>query len=234
MHLAPGWLGRNICAPKPPPPPPLSRPCTINKGAFCQSSRHHAVRPFPHQGLLFSCWRDCPLLQTAVITCRRHHLCMLQDKTLKLEQMLAERELKIAQLTGQLKAASSATSAAPASVPNQDIASGPHEDGGRTPAISAFDGMSDLKLEFQGQIMKLQQYIEANNLRHVDPLGISSRPPHPPPPGSPPPSLTSLIPRAFHHPSLLSCPASVLFLHRAAAGRGQVSALGYNPTSVVA
>lgn len=131
---------------------------------------------------------------------------MHQDKTLKLEQMLAERELKIAQLAGQLKAASSATSAAPASVPNQDIASGPHEDGGRMPATSAFDGMSDLKLEFQGQIMKLQQYIEANNLRHVDPLGISSRPPHPPPPGVPssvidqphppslPPSLSSLFP----------------------------------------
>ena len=84
--------------------------------------------------------------------------------------MLADRDAKLEQLTAQLKAASSATSAQP-SVPNQDIASGPSEEGGRTPSNSAFDGMSDLKLEFQGQIMKLQQYIEANNLRHVDPLG---------------------------------------------------------------
>ena len=110
---------------------------------------------------------------------------MLQDKTLKLEQMLAERDFKIEQLTGQLKAASSATSAAPPSAPNQDIASGPHEEGARTPANSAFDGMSDLKLEFQGQIMKLQQYIEANNLRHVDPLGALL----PPPSASAPPPL---------------------------------------------
>lgn len=84
--------------------------------------------------------------------------------------MLAERDGKLEQLAAQLKAASSATSAQP-SVPNQDIGSGPTEEGGRTPSNSAFDGMSDLKLEFQGQIMKLQQYIEANNLRHVDPLG---------------------------------------------------------------
>ena len=118
---------------------------------------------------------------------------MLQDKTLKLEQMLAERDLKIEQMTGQLKAASSATSAAPPSAPNQDIASGPHEEGARTPANSAFDGLSDLKLEFQGQIMKLQQYIEANNLRHVDPLGY---PPHRPPPHHllPPFLMTCLIP----------------------------------------
>lgn len=96
----------------------------------------------------------------------------LQDKVLRLEQMLAERDLKIEQLGGQLKAAPPATSAQP-SAPNQDAAGGPREIEGRNPSNSAFDGMSDLKLEFQGQIMKLQQYIEANNLRHVDPLGSS-------------------------------------------------------------
>lgn len=116
---------------------------------------------------------------------------VLQDKTLKLEQMLAERDLKIEQLTGQLKAASSATSAAPPSVPSQDIVSGPSEEGGRTPANSTFDGMSDLKLEFQGQIMKLQQYIEANNLRHVDPSGAPFFVFYPQTPQlSPPPSPT--------------------------------------------
>ena len=132
--------------------------------------------------------------------CSDCFLRMLQDKTLKLEQMLADRDRKIEQLTGQLKAASSATSAAPPSVPNQDMASDPSEEGGRTPANSTFDGMSDLKLEFQGQIMKLQQYIEANNLRHVDPLGgpFFASPPHPPqnPPSTwpaPPPSLQFLF-----------------------------------------
>ena len=95
--------------------------------------------------------------------------------------MLAERDLKIEQLGGQLEAASSAMSAQP----NQDAASGPAEVEGRIPCNPAFDGMSDLKLEFQGQIMKLQQYIEANNLRHVDPLGAHHAPlplcPLPPP-----------------------------------------------------
>lgn len=103
---------------------------------------------------------------------------MLQDKVLRLEQMLAERDLKIEQLGGQLKAAPPATSAQP-SAPNQDAAGGPREIEGRNPSNSAFDGMSDLKLEFQGQIMKLQQYIEANNLRHVDPLGVPPPPPLP-------------------------------------------------------
>lgn len=98
----------------------------------------------------------------------------LQDKTLRLEHMLTERESKIEQLSAQLKAGR-ATSAQP-SMPNQDMAgkdSGPNDDDGRCQSTPAFDGMSDLKLEFQGQIMKLQQYIEANNLRHVDPLGTS-------------------------------------------------------------
>ncbi len=87
--------------------------------------------------------------------------------------MLAERDAKIEQLSGQLKSAS-ATSAQ-TSMPNHELAgkdSGPSEEDGRSQPTSAFDGMSDLKLEFQGQIMKLQQYIEANNLRHVDPLGM--------------------------------------------------------------
>lgn len=95
--------------------------------------------------------------------------------------MLAERDLKMEQLGSQLKVASSATSAQP----NQDAASGPSEAEGRIPCNPAFDGMSDLKLEFQGQIMKLQQYIEANNLRHVDPLGA--------PPLLPLPSLSPVV-----------------------------------------
>lgn len=96
----------------------------------------------------------------------------LQDKSLRLEQMLAERDAKIEQMTAQLKA-SNGLSAQP-SMPNQDSTgkeSGGSEEDGRPQPSPAFDGMSDLKLEFQGQIMKLQQYIEANNLRHVDPLG---------------------------------------------------------------
>ena len=101
------------------------------------------------------------------------YVMALQDKTLRLEHMLTERESKIEQLSAQLKAGR-ATSAQP-SMPNQDMAgkdSGPNDDDGRCQSTPAFDGMSDLKLEFQGQIMKLQQYIEANNLRHVDPLGV--------------------------------------------------------------
>ena len=98
---------------------------------------------------------------------------LLQDKTLRLEQMLSERDAKVEQLSAQLKSASA--NHPQASAANQESTgrdSGPNEEEGRAQhPSSAFDGMSDLKLEFQGQIMKLQQYIEANNLRHVDPLG---------------------------------------------------------------
>ena len=96
-----------------------------------------------------------------------------QDKTLRLEQLLAERDTKIEQMAVQIK--SSGTASAQPSLPQRDLSgkdSGASEEDGRPQATSAFDGMSDLKLEFQGQIMKLQQYIEANNLRHVDPLGV--------------------------------------------------------------
>lgn len=98
----------------------------------------------------------------------------LQSKTLRLEEMLTERDAKVEQLSVQLKSANAM--AAQPSAPNQESAardSGAGEEDGRPQPASAFDGMSDLKLEFQGQIMKLQQYIEANNLRHVDPLGAS-------------------------------------------------------------
>ena len=91
--------------------------------------------------------------------------------------MLAERDAKIEQMTAQLKS-SNGPSAQP-SMPNQDSTgkeSGGSEEDGRPQPSPAFDGMSDLKLEFQGQIMKLQQYIEANNLRHVDPLGTRGAP----------------------------------------------------------
>ena len=37
----------------------------------------------------------------------------------------------------------------------------------------AYEGMSDLKLELQGQIMRLEQFIESHNLRQADPLGES-------------------------------------------------------------
>jgi len=100
---------------------------------------------------------------------------LLQDKSLRLEQMLAERDAKIEQMAAQLNA-SNGLSAQP-SMPKQDSTgkeSGGSEEDGRPQPSPAFDGMSDLKLEFQGQIMKLQQYIEANNLRHVDPLGTNS------------------------------------------------------------
>ena len=87
--------------------------------------------------------------------------------------MLAERDAKIEQMAVQIKS-SGALSAQPSmqhqALPGKD--SGSSEEDGRSQPTSAFDGMSDLKLEFQGQIMKLQQYIEANNLRHVDPLGV--------------------------------------------------------------
>ena len=89
--------------------------------------------------------------------------------------MLAERDAKIEQMAAQLKGLSNGLSAQP-SMPNQDSTgkeSGGSEEDGRPQPSPAFDGMSDLKLEFQGQIMKLQQYIEANNLRHVDPLGMT-------------------------------------------------------------
>ncbi len=89
--------------------------------------------------------------------------------------MLAERDAKIEQMAAQLNA-SNGLSAQP-SMPKQDSTgkeSGGSEEDGRPQPSPAFDGMSDLKLEFQGQIMKLQQYIEANNLRHVDPLGTNS------------------------------------------------------------
>ena len=88
--------------------------------------------------------------------------------------MLAERDAKIEQMAAQLNA-STGLSAQP-SMPKQDSTgkeSGGSEKDGRLQPSPAFHGMSDLKLEFQGQIMKLQQYIEANNLRHVDPLGRS-------------------------------------------------------------
>ena len=87
--------------------------------------------------------------------------------------MLTERDAKVEQLSAQLKSANAM--AVQPSAPNQESAardSGAGEEDGRPQPASAFDGMSDLKLEFQGQIMKLQQYIEANNLRHVDPLGM--------------------------------------------------------------
>lgn len=89
----------------------------------------------------------------------------LQDKTLRLEQMVSERDTKIEQLASQLKSAS----AQPANVPDQDVAHEPDE--ARRQVTPALDGMSHLKLEFQGQIMKLQQFIEANNLRKADPFG---------------------------------------------------------------
>ena len=68
---------------------------------------------------------------------------MLQDKTLRLEQMLSERDAKIEQLASQLKSAS----AQPASLPDQDP--GPDPEEARKQGTSALDGMSHLKLEFQ-------------------------------------------------------------------------------------
>ena len=101
-------------------------------------------------------------------------ICDVQDKTLRLERILAERDSRIEQLTSQLKATKS-MSALP-SAPNLDDTgkdTGHREEEARCQVAPAFDGMSDLKLEFQGQIMKLQQYIEANNLRNADPSGES-------------------------------------------------------------
>lgn len=68
---------------------------------------------------------------------------MSQDKTLRLEQMLSDRDIKIEQLANQLKSAS----AQPASTPDQDPARDPEE--GRKQGTPALDGMSHLKLEFQ-------------------------------------------------------------------------------------
>lgn len=68
---------------------------------------------------------------------------MPQDKTLRLEQMLSERDTKIEQLANQLKSAS----AQPASAPDQDPARDPEE--ANKQGTSALDGMSHLKLEFQ-------------------------------------------------------------------------------------
>ena len=68
---------------------------------------------------------------------------MPQDKTLRLEQMLSERDTKIEQLANQLKSAS----AQPASAPDQDPARDPEE--AHKQGTSALDGMSHLKLEFQ-------------------------------------------------------------------------------------
>lgn len=68
---------------------------------------------------------------------------LLQDKSLRLEQMVSERDAKIEQLANQLKSAS----AQPDSVPEQDTARDPDE--AHRQGTSALDGMSHLKLEFQ-------------------------------------------------------------------------------------
>lgn len=95
----------------------------------------------------------------------------MQDKSLRLEHMLSEKDAKIEHLTSQLKAAASGQ-ASTSALPDQEPGSGAGQsEEGRQQGAPALDGMSHLKLEFQGQIMKLQQWIEANNLMNADPFG---------------------------------------------------------------
>ncbi|KAK9823855.1 hypothetical protein WJX72_005957 [[Myrmecia] bisecta] len=90
----------------------------------------------------------------------------LQEKNMALEQALAEKDRQVAAMQDSLR---QQPQSGEAGRPSGGGGSGEGSDG----PVAAFEGMSDLKLEFQGQIMKLEHFIEMHNLRDADPFGAN-------------------------------------------------------------